>query len=249
MNSPQSIQSPQILAALSKLRKDTPFIPQEDTSLREEISLSSLGGVSSPDSNEKVLTVPSSHHSPGTTSSIEEKVIDLLGVGISQYQVAAAVGVTEARISQLLSNEELAARVVELRYHNLQKHNERDGTYDSIEDQLLEKLEKSLPFLHKPEAILRAITVVNGAKRRGQDSPEISQASKNIVTLVLPKTIASDFTLNINNQVVEAGGQSLVTMQAGELLKNSEAQRAIPTPSTEVKEIGEDNANGEINST
>jgi hypothetical protein len=164
-----------------------------------------------------------------TISATEERALTLLGQGIEPSQVAAAIGVTPARISQLISDPEFAAKVADLRFKSLQKHNERDGSYDSLEDELLEKLKHMIPYMLKPMEVLRAIQVINGAKRRGASSEGAIQNQTTVVQLVLPATIMNVFTkqevkVDINNQVIQAGDQSLVTAQVGmlqNLLKKS----------------------------
>lgn len=155
-------------------------------------------------------------------SSLEQKAVTLLGAGINSEAVAAALGVTPARISQLLSEKYFADKVSKLRYDNLQKHNKRDEKYNSLEDKLLDKLERAVPLMLRPETILKAVTVVNNAKRRGQDSSVGASTQKNITNIIVPKKIVQKFTTNINNQVVVAGSQKLVTMQSGELLSRVE---------------------------
>lgn len=161
----------------------------------------------------------------GLTSSTEDRALTLLGSGIPASNVAAALGVEESRISQLLSNKEFAAKVTELRYNNLQKHNLRDDKYDAIEDKLLHKLEKSMAFMIKPGEILKAIQIVNGAKRRGQSAPDHITNQQNIVNLVLPTVITQKFAVNINNQVTKAGDQELLTLSSGNLLQQIEEKQ------------------------
>ncbi len=168
------------------------------------------------------ISTPSSHYSTGTSTSIEDRALKLLGSGVQAEAVAGALGVTPARISQLLAEEVFSKQVADLRYESLQKHNKRDNRYDSLEDTLLEKLTKSLPLLVKPESILKAITVVNGAKRRGQSAPAQVTNQQNIVNIILPNIIVDKFVTNGDNQVVRAGDQDLVTMQSGNLLKQVE---------------------------
>lgn len=156
----------------------------------------------------------------GITSSVEERALKLLGAGITQEQVAGALGVTAGRITQLLSDPEFSAEVTRLRCATLQSHTARDGTYDSLEDKLLVKLEKALPMLIRPADILKAITVVNGAKRRGVDAVPTSAANVNVVNLMLPTSIVQKFAVNVNNQVIQAGDQNLLTMTSSDLLKS-----------------------------
>ena len=167
-------------------------------------------------SNPAVSTTPvvstTKSGNPGKTSPIEDRALSLLGQGISSEIVASTLGVSPSRISQLLAQDDFAAQVTELRYKNLQSHNKRDGAYDKIEDKLLLKLEASIPLMFKPETILNAIKVVNGAKRRGQDTPDTgANVTNNVVQLVLPKKIINQFTTNVNNQVIKEGKQNLVT--------------------------------------
>lgn len=178
--------------------------------------LDELGGFALPE------PAPSSHYSPGITSSIEERAMHLLGLGIPAEQTAAALGVTASRISQLLAEKTFADRVSALRYENLQKHNKRDAAYDTLEDKLTAKLEKSLPLLVRPDQILAAIKVVNGAKRRGTTSTVTNTTNNTVVNLVMPVKVAQQFVKNVNNQVIKAGEQVLQTMQSSDLLRTVE---------------------------
>lgn len=167
-------------------------------------------------------------------TTTEDRALALLGAGINAEAVAAALGVSPSRISQLLSDERFAAQVAELRFNNLQQHNTRDASYDSLEDELITKLKKSIPLMMRPMDILKAIQVINGAKRRGQSAPDQIVNQQNIVNVVLPTQIVNKFTTNINNQVIKAGNQDLITMPSGNLLKqveegkNDTDQRKLP---------------------
>ncbi len=185
---------------------------------------------------------PSNHYTPGTSSSVEEKALSLLGSGVQAESVASALGVTPSRIAQLLSDKVFSDSVAELRYKSLQEHNIRDGKYDTLEDTLLTKLERSLPLLVRPESILKAIGVVNSAKRRGQSAPQQVTNQQNIVNLVLPTVIAEKFAININNQVTKAGDQELLTMASGNLLKQIEdaaSARTLEHTAQETENVSE----------
>lgn len=170
------------------------------------------------------LVEPSNHYSPGVSSSVEERALSLLGSGVAAESVASALGVTPSRISQMLAEKSFSQKVAALRYETLQSHNKRDSRYNTLEDRLIKKLESSLPLLVRPESILKAITVVNGAKRRGQSTPTQTNNQNNVVNLILPSIIVDKFTVavNIENQVTKAGGQELLTMPSGNLLKQVE---------------------------
>ena len=170
-------------------------------------------------------------------TSAEQRALDLLGQGIIPEQVAFASGLSASRISQLLSQEQFAARVAELRFESLSKHNERDNAYDSLEDTLLEKMKDCLPLMVRPQEILKAISVINAAKRRGSSAPQSLTNQQTVVNLILPQQILTQFTLNQANQVVQAGDQPLVTIQSGTLLsqhKQRQAELAKPKEITDV---------------
>jgi predicted transcriptional regulator len=152
-------------------------------------------------------------------TSTETRALSLLGAGVSPEQVAAALGVTPSAISQMLSREDFALAVSQLRYEALSKHNERDSTYDSLEDKLLLKLKDLLPLMMRPMEVLKALQVLNGAKRRGQSAPEQITNQQTVVNITMPTTIVNKFVTNSRNQVIQAGTQELETLQSGVLLR------------------------------
>lgn len=160
----------------------------------------------------------------------EEKALKLLGDGHSAETVAAACGVTASRISQLLSDEEFSKKVASLRYENLQKHNERDASYDSLEDSLLQQLRNNICLVQRPMEIAKLLQVVNAAKRRGSSSPDQVINQQTVVQLTIPQKIVQKFTTNINNQVIQAGAQELLTIASGDvgsLLAQRTAQKEL----------------------
>lgn len=163
------------------------------------------------------------------TTTTESKALTLLGQGVSPQQVAAALGVSQSRISQLLSDPEFVAEIATLRYESLQKHNARDAKYDELEDSLLKRLSDCLPLMYKPAEILKAVQIINAAKRRGSDAPLEAPASSVVVNITLPAVAVTKFVTNIHNQVIQAGSQELLTIQSGTLLK--EMRQAAPVAS------------------
>ncbi len=175
-------------------------------------------------------------------SNTEQRALDLLGRGILPTQVAAAIGVTDSAISQMLAKPEFSEAVASLRYKNLLKHSERDLKTDEVEDKLLKKLDGMIPFMMRSSEVIRAYQVVNGAKRRGQSAPEQITAQQEVVQLIMPVSITNQFTVNSANQVISAGQQPLITVQSGTMKalldKHKESQNVplLPhgtVPSTE----------------
>jgi len=172
----------------------------------------------------EITIAPDSQNTAEFTSHLsltERRALELLGSGAGPEQVASAVGVTTGAISQLLANENFAAAVADLRFQSLSSYNTRDEKINSLEDQLLEKLENLLPMMFRPMEVVRAYATINAAKRRGAAAPTTVNSTQNIVSITLPQIIVDRFTAvttNINNQVIKVGDQDLITMQSGTLL-------------------------------
>lgn len=157
----------------------------------------------------------------------QDRALTMLQQGIPPVSVAAALGVTESYISQLMSDEEFAHQVQTARVEATTAQTERDAKYDRIEDTLIDKLEESVAYLVKPGEILKATQMVNQMKRRGTDTVAPATASATqIVQLILPQHITTQFTYNANGQVVEAehvmpdgsqNKQTLVTIQSNKI--------------------------------
>lgn len=166
-----------------------------------------------------------------TPTSTESRALILLGQGLGPETVASAIGVSVSRISQLLSETEFAAAVAELRFKNLSKHNERDNEYDKLEDELITKMRDLMPFMVRPMEVARVLQIINAAKRRGSSTPESITNQQTVVQLNMPVSIYQKFTVNANNQVIQAGQQQLITVQSGNMSKLLTASKQQPAPS------------------
>lgn len=158
------------------------------------------------------------------------KALDLLGSGVQPVQVAAAIGVSEGYISQLLSDEQFQLAVAQKRYDSLLAASARDASYDTIEDELLQKLKTSLAFMTKTGEILAAIKVINGAKRRGATSTVGASSQSQVVQLVLPAGVRARFAQDAQGQVVEVqtstGSHSLLTATSSGVKQLLAAQKS-----------------------
>lgn len=175
-------------------------------------------------------------YSPNST---EGRALSLLGSGVTPEIVAASVGVSLSRISQLLSDEQFAAQVAELRFESVQKYNRIDGVYDSMEEQLLERLKDCIGLMHRPLEILKAIQIINAAKRRGASTPAAITEKTSIINLVMPVKIINKFQTNQQGQVTRIGDTDLLTIQSGSLerLVNSEKENNDGRPALAAGEV------------
>lgn len=149
-----------------------------------------------------------------------DKVKQLLAVPLPNRVVADAVGCDESRISQLMADENFAAEVQRMRSENLAVFVERDKKYDTLEDQLLDKLETLLPMLVNPMAVVNALKTINSAKRRAVPAELAGASAKHEhVHLHLPTIIQNTFVVNNQNQVVQVGDKVVATMPASAVVR------------------------------
>lgn len=174
------------------------------------------------------------------------RIIELLGSGLNAEIVATAVGIAPSNISAMMGEEEFRAEVIALRSENLQANSKRDRNIDAIEDGLIEKIADAVSdnLIYKPNEVLRAFQVINGARRRGVPAHESIIVNNTVVNLQLPPVVKRHFTINQQGEVVGIEDQTLVTMPTHQLLRSlasnggkdaeryNKVARYLPTTST-----------------
>lgn len=151
-----------------------------------------------------------------------EKIKDLLSSGVAPAQVASACGTSAAYVYELLTDEDFKAEVSAKALLVLTEQRDRDRRVDAIEDKLIDRLSDAIDHkaFMKPSELLTAFRVVNFAKRRGIASNVDQTVNNVVVNLQLPTKIVQNFKINPSGEVIEANGQTLVTMPTHSLLKN-----------------------------
>ena len=154
------------------------------------------------------------------------KVKRLLGAGVEPSIVARALNCDPSYISQLLADEEFKKEVVATKLAALQEVEDRDKKIDNLEDQILDRLKDTLHWITKPRELLQAFTVMNNAKRRGAGIGADQVPTHNIVQLQLPPIVVQTYISNAYGEVIEVGGETLVTMSSSELVGKLAEQQA-----------------------
>lgn len=168
------------------------------------------------------MSIP--HHSTHTP-----QLINLLTKGVSQIEAAKALGITPGAVTQLMEHPEVSAALETYRMAQIAQSSQIDAKYDTIELKLLEQLERVTPLLMRPGEIAQVLTRVNSAKRRGVAHTAAAGPAK-VLSLNIPVALQARFVLNGTNQVVEAGNQTLVTMQSSNIAKFAEAHNVRQKP-------------------
>jgi hypothetical protein len=151
----------------------------------------------------------------------KDQICELLGAGLDISVVANAVGCTPTYIGQLLSEDDFASRVTELRTKNLQGASKRDEKINNLEDAFLDKLDEVKDLLYKPRDVLQAVNTLNRMQRRGVPAEASLVAKQPTVHLNIPQILVQqNFLLNNQGEVVEVDGRTMVSMPAHQLLRN-----------------------------
>lgn len=144
-------------------------------------------------------------------------------------------------ISQIAAKEEFQQLLAAERLKSLNTQVAIDAKYNEIESKLLDKLQGSVDMMFRPIEVIKALSVVNGAKRRGTEALTPStQSSAPSVVINLPVQLVKSFTTDVQNQVVRVGDQDLVTIQSAALaqkvgLSNEPVTISTPNPSPKIE--------------
>ena len=160
---------------------------------------------------------------------MRDKIISLISKGLSGVEVAKATGVTEGYISQVVNSEDGKKLLGELRSKTINTKVLLDANYDRIEEvgtKALLKLVETKAELLEPMKLVKIIQTANMARRRLEINPNTNLNSNNnfTVMITLPNVAMPQLSLvkSANNEVLEVGGQQLLTMPS-QLVK----QRAL----------------------
>lgn len=157
----------------------------------------------------------------------KDKIIELLGAGISPVQVAGACGVSESYISQLLSDEAVTAHVQALRIQRTSKYIEQDNSIEAAEKRALELVSRNLETgFMKPGEALKHFQVLNAAKRKSEGSAVGTTPNSTVVNLTIPAAAAVQFKMTTDKQVIEIEGRSMSTMPASAVNKMLRERKA-----------------------
>lgn len=142
---------------------------------------------------------------------MKDKIRDLLGAGVSQVQVANALGVEESYVSQLMADDRFREEVQTLRAAKATEYIEVDGKIEDLEKMALDKMIKLMPFETNLMKAAKIFQIANGAKKKAEAAVN-SQPASTVVNITLPQSTIVNFKMSSDKQVVEVGGRSLVTM-------------------------------------
>ena len=128
-------------------------------------------------------------------SELPSYISTCLAEGFSQEEIAQALGVTPAYISQLCTKHQLCVPAQE-QFANI------DNLYQQVELAALTQLNKLINTVADPMKLARIAQSMNATKRRSLSAHPSEQKPTTVVQLNLPTTIATQFVFNGSAEAV-----------------------------------------------
>lgn len=154
------------------------------------------------------------------------RVVELLAAGMLPSQVARSVGCDASYITQLAGQEDVIARIQELRLEGAEALLEKDKLVEDLERAALEKMEKLLPLQMDLMKVTKVYQVLNGARRMIDKSNAGMPQGGATVNLTFPAQAAIALQLSTDNQVVQIAGRSMTPLPSHVVAQQMRDRRA-----------------------
>lgn len=167
----------------------------------------------------------SSHSFSATTK--KDRIISLLGHGISPTVVASAVGVDPSYVSQLLELPEVQEAVSLARSQSIEENLSIDSTIKQVEKAAVERLKNQLIFARTPLETARIFQILNSARRHAEETSHNGRVSESgAITITLPATAVSQLGIRLNSssQIIEVDGKTMAPMPSKSLSSLSDSK-------------------------
>lgn len=158
-------------------------------------------------------------------TDLQDRILALLGKGLSPALVASATSCDPSYISQLMSNDAFVEQVQILRAARLQAESETSDQVSRLHKTALDQLETVLPTVMDPMKLTRIFSELDKAKQKSSTVTPPTQITNNIVNLALPEHVARRFVLNAQREVIAVEGTELISMASNKVLELSKKRQ------------------------
>lgn len=173
---------------------------------------------------------------------MKERIIELLGEGVPPSVVAQSVGCDPSYVSQICEQEDVIARIQDLRAQRAAEMVGKDRDINDIEQLALNRIKTLLPMQTDLMKITKVFATMNGARK----STDIGLAQagnqpSTVVSLSLPAAAEVFLRLTTDNQVVEIAGRSMVPLPSAQVaskLREKQALRLLESTKPEIAQLG-----------
>lgn len=152
-----------------------------------------------------------------------------LGAGLSQAQAAAAAGVSEGYVSQLLSTDpEFASAVATKKAVRAERYLEMDELADTTQHVALQRLSKVVALETRASVLLNAINTLDKMQRRAAPAQQADNGTAGLVVLNLPAVAAQRYTISVDtaNRVISVDAHTMVPASGAQIAQMAEVVSA-----------------------
>lgn len=163
---------------------------------------------------------------------MKKQLAALLAAGVKQNQAAAAIGVTDSYVSQLVHSDEEFQQLLQEEKSRLAAITQlteaqlaHDKTIDEVEKHALDRVKSLIQYETNPMRALKVFQIMNAAIRRSEGI--VPDKPADVVNITLPQQMQVIINLTTDKQVVEVGGRSLATMPSHKVQARLREQKAL----------------------
>lgn len=153
-------------------------------------------------------------------TGIPGRILKMLCSGCSPEEAASAVGVDSSYVRHLKQEPDFIAQIKKQLTENAERAAAIDENYVAIEKQATDKLKTLVPLIHTPRDLIAIAQFANSAKKKtggvggnGGEEP----GTQKTVKILMPTVILNNFTTNVQNEIVAAGGRTLTTLNSASM--------------------------------
>lgn len=146
-----------------------------------------------------------------------DKLIQYAARGIPNSQIAAALGVTPGRITQLLDNPKVAGLVQDAKYKLAQEEIDNQTSLAQARTSLLNRLPDLIGATESLSEAVNALEKLNRLKEPTADQRR-KTADATLITMELPAFLRSKVSIELTsqNEIIEIEGRSMATLPTTE---------------------------------
>jgi hypothetical protein len=146
----------------------------------------------------------------------KDKLIDFLAAGVSQRAAAAACGISDSLVSQLLSTPEFQDALALKKADAIAANVAYDARIDQVEDTVLRRVEATAPMITDPMKAMKALQMLSSVRRRNIGA-QLDSTPTTVITLDLPAAAKVAISLSQDKQVIAIDGRSTATLPSRNL--------------------------------
>lgn len=166
-------------------------------------------------------------------TGVAGRILNMLTSGCSELEAAHAVGVDPSYVRQLKQEPDFVVQIKAKLLENHERAVQIDENYAAIEKQATDRLKTLVGLVHTPRDLMQIAAFANAAKKKTSGAEKVGEegsADARLVKVIMPTVILNNFTVNPNNEIVQAGGRSLTTLNSASissLVNKAMEQKAI----------------------